>query len=155
MKIVDCPSLSLIGVSTRTKNADEMDAATAKIMPLWQHFYQDIYPDQLSGNVVYGVYSNYESDASGQFDVIAAVEAKEHEGGSTQADVSFDSFELAAGRYIIFSGLMGEGNPVFQLWQQVWHYFEQADCLYQRSWKTDYEVFHQDGKIELFIGIEY
>ncbi|WP_139216980.1 hypothetical protein [Xenorhabdus mauleonii] len=69
--------------------------------------------------------------------------------------LSFDRVELAAGRYIIFSGLMSEGNPVFQLWQQAaWRYFEQTDCLYQRSWKTDYEVFHQNGKIELFIGIE-
>ncbi|CDH08197.1 GyrI-like domain-containing protein [Xenorhabdus bovienii] len=152
MKIVDCSALSLVGISTCTKNAHEMDAATAKIMPLWQHFYQDIYPKQLSGNVVYGVYSNYESDANGQFDVIAAV--KEHEGDNAQTGSSFDKIELVAGRYIIFSGLAGEGNPVFQLWQQVWQYFEQPDCLHQRSWKTDYEVFHQDGKIELFIGIE-
>ncbi|PHM38982.1 hypothetical protein Xmau_03149 [Xenorhabdus mauleonii] len=84
MQVVDCPVLSLIGTSTRTKNADEVDAATAKIMPLWQHFSQNIYPEQLAGNVVYGVYSNDESDASGQFDVIAAVEAKEQEGDNIQ-----------------------------------------------------------------------
>ncbi|MBC8946325.1 MULTISPECIES: GyrI-like domain-containing protein [Xenorhabdus] len=152
MKIVDCPALSLVGVSTRTKNAHEMDAATAKIMPLWQHFYQDIYPKRLSGDIVYGVYSNYESGANGLFDVIAGV--KEHENDNSLADYSFNKIELAAGRYVIFSGLAGEDNPVFQLWQQVWQYFEQPDCSHQRSWKTDYEVFHQDGKIELFIGVE-
>ncbi|PJX26292.1 hypothetical protein CAP48_09870 [Advenella sp. S44] len=32
------------GISMLTKSADEMDAATATIMPLWQQFYQDIYP---------------------------------------------------------------------------------------------------------------
>lgn len=152
MKIVQCPALSLVGLSTRTKNADEMDSATARIMPLWQRFYQDIYPRQLSGELVYGVYSNYESDASGQFDVTAAV--KEHEGDNVLSASSFDKVTLVAGRYIVLSGLAGEGNPVLRLWQQVWQYFEQTNCLHRRSWKTDYEVYYQDGKIALFIGIE-
>ncbi|AHG64425.1 putative transcription activator [Advenella mimigardefordensis DPN7] len=128
-----------------------MDAATAKIMPLWQHFYQEIYPGRLSGDVVYGVYSNYESDASGRFDVTVAV--RDYEDDNVRSEHGFDRVKLLAGRYIVFSGLAGEGNPVLQLWQQVWQYFESPDCLYQRSWKTDYEVYHQDGKIALFIGI--
>ncbi|MFK8259935.1 GyrI-like domain-containing protein [Erwinia sp. AnSW2-5] len=151
MVIIECPALSLVGVSTRTKNADEMDAATAKIVPLWQRFYQDIYPEHLSGDVVYGVYCHYQSDASGEFDVIAAV--KEQGNENTQRSSVFEKVELAAGRYRVFSGQMGEGNPVFQLWQQVWEYFEQSDCAYRRHWGTDYEVYYPDGKIELFIGI--
>lgn len=151
MKIIECPALSLTGISTRTKNADEMDASTAKIMPLWHHFYQDIFPQQLSGEVVYGVYYNYESDASGEYDVLIAVKASVEDDLPTKA--SFDQIELAAGRYMVFSGQSGEDNPVLQLWQQVWEYFGQPGCIYQRNWQTDYEMYHQDGKVELFIGI--
>nr|WP_154324541.1 GyrI-like domain-containing protein [Pantoea sp. 201603H] len=151
MKIVERPVLSLVGVSTRTNNTNEIDVTTAKILPLWRHFYQDIYPEQLSGDVVYGVYSNYESDASGEFDVTVAVKAQEDE--NVQTGSMFDKIELAPGRYMVFSGQTGAGNPVFHLWQQVWQHFEQTGCPHQRCWITDYEIYYRDGKIELLIGI--
>lgn len=55
------------GITIRTKNADEMNPDTAKIGGLWQNFYEKIAPSLRTGATVFGVYYDYESDASGVY----------------------------------------------------------------------------------------
>jgi predicted transcriptional regulator YdeE len=53
MKIVPVDEKTVLGISVRTKNADEMQPQTAKIGELWQQFYQDIAPKLQNGATIY------------------------------------------------------------------------------------------------------
>ena len=70
IKKVEIESKTVKGLQVRTKNADEMNPETQKIAPLWGRFFNEVLPTLGEGGAtVYGVYHNYESDATGAFDV--------------------------------------------------------------------------------------
>lgn len=73
MNHVAIKTRTISGLKIRTKNADEMNPKTAKIGALWQTFFTDAMPT-LEPTPLYGVYTNYESDARGEFDVLVGVE---------------------------------------------------------------------------------
>jgi hypothetical protein len=158
MEIAYRQTISVVGIVTRTKNVDEDNPGTSKILPLWQHFYQNLYPQHLSGDCIYGVYSNYELNGANGFDVTAGgydvMAAVEDCAGNYAVGLAAQRIELGAGKYLLFTDQAGEGNPVLQLWRQAWGHFGQPDCPLQREYKTDYEIYHPEGKIELFIGIQ-
>ena len=59
----------VFGLSVTTSNADEVDPEKAKIPQLWQSFHQSR-PSKDSGDeLFFGIYTNYESDYLGAFDV--------------------------------------------------------------------------------------
>ena len=60
----------------RTKNKDEMNPQTAKIGKMWGEYFSTIAPTLPQDTHAYGVYTNYESDAFGAFDVIAGSEVE-------------------------------------------------------------------------------
>ena len=51
-----------------------MSGEGAKIAGLWQQFYTDIAPNLTPSSQVYGVYTHYESDVTGEFDVFACTD---------------------------------------------------------------------------------
>src|ERR1700742_4327988 len=70
-------AFTVAGLRVRTTNAAEHQAETAKIGPMWGQFFgkelAETIPGKSAHSPIYGVYSAYESDASGEFDVIAGV----------------------------------------------------------------------------------
>lgn len=137
------------GLKVRTRNADEMQPETAKIGPMWQRFfgegvYQTI-PGKQPESPVYGVYSGYESDAQGRFDVTAGV--------ATHAPAQgFDSLMIEPGRYLVFEAHGPMPAAIIQAWQRVWAYFEQPD-VETRAFVTDFEVYQADEQALIYIGI--
>lgn len=99
MKIVPVDEKTVLGISVRTKNADEMQPQTAKIGELWQQFYQDIAPKLQNAATIFGLYSNYESDASGEFTVMACSD-KVKESASNDLEQS----SIKKGNYLVFEG---------------------------------------------------
>lgn len=147
------PSTPLTGPCIRTRNQDEMTPGSGKIPGLWASFYKDILPHVKPGAAVYGIYSNYESDHNGAFDLSAAV-ACEH-----LANPSKDCVNslIQAGSYLKFSPQTQSEDPVKEviaLWQEVWAYFEDEASEYKRAYSTDFELYHPDQKVELFIAIK-
>ncbi|MEC8206531.1 MAG: AraC family transcriptional regulator, partial [Pseudomonadota bacterium] len=67
---IDNPT-TLFGLKVRTCNMNEMSGEGAKIAGLWQQFYTDIAPNLTPSSQVYGFYTHYESDVTGEFDVLA------------------------------------------------------------------------------------
>ncbi|HFU75179.1 MAG TPA: AraC family transcriptional regulator, partial [Arcobacter sp.] len=74
MRVEEIEERTIYGITTRTKNLDEMNPQTAKIGSIWQKFDETVDVDYKGGERVYGVYYNYESDANGKFDVLAGYE---------------------------------------------------------------------------------
>jgi len=75
MKTVHVKSKTIIGLKVRTKNEDEMNPKIAKIGALWQDFFSNIMPTPGETPApLYSVYSNYESNVHGEFDVTIGAE---------------------------------------------------------------------------------
>ncbi len=70
-------SFNVAGVTARTTNRDESDPQAAQIGSLWNRFFDErIYektPHRMNDMRLFGVYSAYEADAHGAFDITTGV----------------------------------------------------------------------------------
>ena len=139
--------IPIAGISVRTTNAAEFNPVTGKIAGLWGRFFSeglfDSLPGKLPDSPVYGVYSGYESDYMGAFDVTAGVATSKAQG----------LLELQTGEYLVFSATGPMPQTVLQTWGVVWQYF-QSNPNVQRSYATDFEAYLGTDKVEIHIGIQ-
>jgi len=148
IKKIELQSLKIKGLQVRTKNADEMQPDTQKIAPLWGRFFQELMPTLKEDATVYGVYHNYESDASGAFDVTV---------GADIMDMTDEMKEvtLQEGRYLMFP-VKGElPQAIIDTWMQIWAYFEDPSIDERRAYETDFEKYISEDEVEIYIGVHY
>ena len=115
MNISEIEKIDVIGKSVRTKNTDEMNPSTAKIGVLWESFFADLAPKLSQNSRVFGLYTNYESDHTGAFDVVACSDIIDAQG--------LEEFQIKSGRYLIFNGTGEMPQTVIDVWGEVWNYF--------------------------------
>ena len=138
------------GLSTRTTITQEMDPSQAKIGPLWQRFDQEVPVDYQNGERVYGVYSNYESDATGAFSAVAAYDGKKR--------ATLEEVTLPSGKYLLFEAEVNGADDaartktVIQLWTEVWEYFSKQP-KYTRAFQTDFDFYNGPTHIEVYVSI--
>ena len=147
MFVTDISKKTIKGIKVRTKNADEMSPDTSKISGLWQRFYTDVAPHLGKEASVLGVYCNYESDFTGEFDVVAGSDELE-------GDVAYDSVTIQAGRYLVFEGSGSMPQAVIETWSRIWEYFSSSEPGYIRAYTTDFELYKSDSEIQIFIAIK-
>lgn len=140
LKYVD--SFTVTGLTVRTQNSDEFNPETAKLPGLWQQFYSGTPNLQTT---VYGVYSGYESDANGYYDVTAGTI-------NDSQDTALDSVKINSGNYLVFCGKGEMPQIVIEAWQRVWDYFA-SNSSYQRCFMTDFEEYKSSDEVAVFIGI--
>ncbi|MBX9404854.1 GyrI-like domain-containing protein [Pseudomonas baetica] len=137
------------GLRVRTKNAAETSAETAKIGPMWGQFQggnlATVIPGKPTTSPVYGVYSGYESDASGKFDVTAGVAVE-------QPARDFETVRIEGGEYLVFEGQGSLPDAVIAAWGRVWAYFE-ANPQIQRRFATDFEAYTSPESVSIYIGL--
>ena len=101
-KLVTKDEIKLIGIETRTTNQREADPAMAKIPGLWQRFFtesiEEKIPNKTNAGARFGTYTNYESDHTGEYSLIAAAEV------SSLADIpeGMTSLTIPPGKYLVF-----------------------------------------------------
>ncbi|MCE0495452.1 GyrI-like domain-containing protein [Vibrio salinus] len=149
MNICEVTGFDVTGFAIRTTNADEMNPSTAKIGDLWAKFYANAMPELNEKSKVYGVYTNYESDFSGAFDVIACSDTvlPEKVSDSVRAGV-------VSGQYVRFSATGEMPQVVIDLWGEVWRYFGSENCAHERAYTTDFEYYKSANEIEIFIAVK-
>jgi predicted transcriptional regulator YdeE len=140
---------SVSGLKTRTCNSAEQTNETAKIGPMWGRFYSEqlferIAPQQ-PASAVYGVYSGYESDASGAFDVTAGIAV-------TTPAQGYETISVEEGQYLVFEGKGPMPDAVIDAWQRIWSYFA-ANPQIQRRYATDFERYTAEQAVAVYIGI--
>lgn len=133
------------GIKVRTRNADEMNLDSSKISGLWQRFYGDIFSNLAPGASILGVYCNYESDFTGEFDVVA---------GSAELEEGVDSVTIQAGKYLVFEGKGSMPQAVIDAWTSIWEYFSSDESKYLRAYTTDFELYKSDDEVQVFIAIK-
>lgn len=149
MVVEQIEGFDLVGLSTRTKNANEADSSTAKIAPLWDKFGAEAAPKLRGTPKVYGVYTNYESDHTGLFDVYACSDML-----STEMSEDFTSVRIEPGKYLIFTAQGEMPQVAIDLWGEVWGYFSAPDCPQQRAYTTDFEHYVGSNEVQIAISIK-
>ena len=149
MKIVDIKSRVITGLCVRTKNSDEMVESSAKIGKLWREFNGVVANKMKAGAFTYGVYYQYESDFTGEFNVLAGADLIEE---AAQADLM--SVSITAGKYIVFTGKGEMPKAVIDTWSDIWNYFSATDCAHKRAYTTDFELYKGFNEVEIHIAIK-
>ncbi|WP_285415718.1 GyrI-like domain-containing protein [Pseudomonas sp. efr-133-TYG-5] len=142
-------SFTVAGLRVRTTNATEHNAATAQIGAMWGQFFgkglAQAIPGMRPDSPVYGVYSAYESDAAGAFDVTAGVAV-------VDPPADFHTVRIERGDYLVFEASGPMPDTVIASWGFIWHYFQQNPQL-QRRFATDFEAYTGPESVAIYIGI--
>ncbi len=150
MKVVHIAEKTIYGISTRTTNAQEMNPETAQIGNIWRKFDREIPVDYQNGERVYGVYYNYESDANGEFNVLAGYEKENN---------TLDKTTIHNGKYLVFEGKAKSADDnarvqaVIETWGKIWEYFKNENSEYKRSYQSDFEYYKSRSDIDICISI--
>jgi predicted transcriptional regulator YdeE len=139
MKQVKIEGFAVSGSSVRTNNLLEA-GSSGKILGLWERFYTT---NPQPTERVYGVYSNYESDASGDFTVTVGVA-----GDRTNISIGIES-----GNYLAFPVNGTLPAAIIAGWKTIWEHFSQEHS-YIRSYQTDFEEYSGIEAATIYIGIE-
>src|ERR671912_1033769 len=101
------------GLTARTSNRDESDPEAARIGFLWNRFFGErVYektPHRIDDMRLYGVYSDYEADAHGAFDITTGVAVADGPA----------SVRIEGGNYLVFSARGEMPQMVTELWDQI------------------------------------
>ena len=131
------------GFSVRTQNCDEFNEKTAQLPRLWQK----LYGSGLAGNdCVFGVYSDYESDANGFYTVTVGIQ-------SNTELTAVASVTIQTGNYLVFQGKGQMPFTVVETWKRIWDYFK-TENKYQRNFNSDFEAYSGPDEVEIYIGIK-
>lgn len=149
MKLAQVDEKTVYGMTVRTRNSDEMQPQTAKIGGLWQQFYQNIAPHLQNNATVFGLYTNYESDASGEFTVMACTD-KVSESVSSDLEQS----RIKKGNYLVFESTGEMPQAVINTWSKIWDYFSADTADYQRAYTTDFELYKKPNEVEIYIAVK-
>ncbi|UHP09815.1 effector binding domain-containing protein [Listeria marthii] len=98
----------------------------------------EVMVDKPAGDI-FAVYSNYASDYKGDYDLLVGTEDWDEA----------KSAVIEAGEYLIFSVDNANHKGVEEAWQEIWA----RDSELKRAYRTDFEWYHTNGKIEVYISI--
>jgi predicted transcriptional regulator YdeE len=149
-KTVELPAFSVIGLTTRTTNQFEMSGQGSRIGPLWREFQNgggDLIPGVLDKAKTYSVYTNYESDHSGAYDVVLGRSVSDPQ----KAPTGMKDIQIPAGRYMVFPAAGSSPQAIQTAWMQVYDYFAQPTAP-RRAFVSDFELYSPEG-VSLYIGV--
>ncbi|MBC1594491.1 effector binding domain-containing protein [Listeria seeligeri] len=115
----------IYGKQIRTNNAD-----FSPIAMLWG----EVMAEKPAGDI-FAVYSNYASNYLDDYDLLVGTVDWKQEMSTT----------IEAGEYLIFE----VEKTVKQVWDEIW----ERDSELDRAYNTDFEWYHTDGRIEVYISI--
>ncbi len=149
-KLIEIQPFTVSGISVRTLNSDEAQPLKAKLPGLWGQFFgqglADKTPNKLAESPVYGVYSAYESDASGQYSVTAGVSV-------SKASPEFESIAVSGGRYLVFEAKGPMPQVIIETWAVVGSFFERSK-EFKRAFTTDFEEYRGSDEVAIHIAVE-
>jgi predicted transcriptional regulator YdeE len=153
-RIVQFEGARVIGTSLVTSNAAEANPATAKIPAFWARFRNDNVLDTIPGKrppvAPVGVYTDYESDETGRFRLIAGAIVEK----TTQAPDSLSRVELTPGRYLVFSAEGALPGIVIETWQAIWAYFSSGSQPERRAFTTDFEIYPGPTRVDIHVAVQ-
>jgi predicted transcriptional regulator YdeE len=149
-EVREVPTLTVIGYSVRTSNAREMSGKDGRIGPLWGKYMQGG-SASIAGvtepGTDYAVYTNYESDEKGEYDLILGKSAKRDQ----QPPTGTTRIEIPAARYLVFTASGNSPDAIRAAWLAVYGFFKRHPER-SRAFTHDFEQY-SGGAPKLFIAI--
>lgn len=152
-KLTTRDAFTATGIEVRTDNAREMNPATRQIAGLWQRFFQEDIPGTIPGKkpagVPLGIYTDYASDHTGLYTLIASVAVTQ--AGSTPKGMR--TVTIPAGKYLVFTATGPMPKALIETWGSIWTYFSD-NSRYTRAYTTDFEEYQGSDKVEIYIAVK-
>lgn len=140
-KVSESDGLTVLGIYARAGNDN-----LAQIGDLW-HRFQEMGGlagiAARTGDSVYCVYCEYETDAKGAFTVLIGC------GVDADAEIPEGMMKLAieAGRFFVFEPVGELPRSVFETWAQIW------SMPIDRRYQADFDRYGSDGKVTIHVGV--
>ncbi len=152
MKTTRMNSFKVIGIKVRTTN-ENMQAAK-DIPALWEQFMTKNIREKIPNkekNDLYAIYTNYESDYRGAYDMI--IGCKVYSLNEVPSEMS--ALEIPATSYeeFIAEGKLND-NIVYNKWMEIW----QSEL--NREYQADFEIYpenvipSEDTKVPIYISVK-
>jgi predicted transcriptional regulator YdeE len=154
-QLVIIPEKKVVGFNTRTSNEIEMAAGPkGNIATLWQQFFKQNLKDTLANKLsdhVYAIYTQYESDHTGQYSLIIGHEVIDF----TNAPDGTLPIIVAPGNFLKFTAPDNSPASVLALWQHIWNFFANFKD-FKRTYAADFELydFARSKQLEIYIAVE-
>ena len=158
-RTVDHKEFTVIGISTRTNNAQEA-AGNGVIAKQWDKFYKEGILDKIPNKAdpaIYVVYADYASDRSGDYSYIIGAKVSQ----ASAVPSGMVAKTVSAGKYAAISSEQGSiPRIIVKAWQRIWSLEDQAQLGGKRAYKTDFEVYDQrarnpqDSRIDIYVGVK-
>ncbi len=153
----DQSGFDVIGISARTNNAAET-GPSGEIPKLWQRLFMEGLLNRIPGRSdesIVAVYTNYASDATGEYTVVLGAKVK----SGTKPPDGMVAVTLPAGKYLEFISANGPGQEVVPpVWRQIYGYFQRPGSP-SRAFKSDFERYQPPFdpnamQAHVFIGVK-
>ena len=142
----------VVGLATRSTNAAEANPATGKIPQLWGQFRNDKWFDRLEQASALGppiaVYSAYESDVAGSYQILVGREVRTPPPLSPPLQI----VSVPEARYLVFRRSGPLPQVVIDGWQDVWEYFARGDAP-ARAYTFDFEINLDATSVEIWVAV--
>ena len=142
----------VVGLATRTTNAAESDPALGKIPKLWGRFRNENWFDRLKHSGAFGppvgVYSAYESDDTGSYQILVGREVPTPASPAPPLQL----VSLPEARYLVFRRSGSLPQMVIAGWQDVWAYFAGKDAA-ARAYSFDFEIYPNATNVEIWVAV--
>jgi predicted transcriptional regulator YdeE len=152
--------IKLVGLSIRTSNQKELDPATAKIGLLVQDYFglgvANQIQDRQNPGVTYSVYTEYESDHTGEYTYFIGEEVSSIDNvpnGLRIITIPESQYQ----RFTTAPGVMPA--VVIQAWQSIWQMSPQ-ELGGERRYLADFEIYDQRAMdpnstvVDIYIGTQ-
>ena len=117
----------IYGNKVRTNNHDNI---------IFSKKWEDFLQNKVNGDI-YAIYSNYESDYTGNFDFMIGTEEKSGE----------DSITIENGEYYVWEVESKDPSDVGKAWREIWI----SDI--PRAYKTDFEIYKTNGSVAIYLSV--
>lgn len=157
---LELPEIKLIGITTRTNNVHifESDPSTNKIAATVQKYFHNGLAEKIHSRknpgTTFCVYTNYESDFTGDYTYFIGEEVTSFEG----IDEGFETLTIPPQDYVKFTNQPGPMPEVcIDMWKAIWT-MKPSDFGGDRAYIADFEVYdersrdHQNVILDIYIG---
>lgn len=155
--MIERESFQIVGISAQTSNANEI-TPQAKIPKLWSDFYQQEVMGQIKNpvnNVIFGLYSDYETDVNGDYSITLGVEVA----ATDEITQGMVVKTIPAAKYLVFTSEKGSmPDIVIKAWQDIWAWFASSEI--ERAYTGDFESYDercanpQEAQVDIYIAIK-
>jgi len=158
---IELGNFTLVGMTVRTNNKDEIDPLQSKIGPLANLYREkqiaNEFNKRTSPDITYCVYTDYESDEHGEYTYFIGERVDSLDGQDLKR---FHSLSINKSNYQKFTTEPGAmPTVVIDAWQKIWQ-MNENDFGGKRKYIADFEVYdHRAGDphntvLDIYIGIE-